>query len=131
MKNHIALAWKISPGTITGYNVYRENVELTHNQSDQTDALLTPTPITALTFEDDTVLPGKRYSYFVRSINDGVESNNSLSVVSHGVGKVSSATASAQGTRRLSDMSEFIKNDVSGMPQKPVAPLGLRITEEV
>lgn len=78
MAHQITINWDASPGPISGYNIYRGTSS--HNESPI--ALNGNTPIVGTSYVDNTVLPGKVYYYEITAVLNGVESTDSLEVVS-------------------------------------------------
>ena len=74
------LTWVASTNSgevgFSGYNVYRSEV----GGTETTPALNGATPITGLTFVDNTVEAGKTYFYVVTAIEGGLESVHSVEV---------------------------------------------------
>jgi hypothetical protein len=72
MANQITITWAASPSPISGYNVYRDGSNFALNNS----------PITEPTYTDNSVFPGNTYSYDVTAVLNGIESADSLTIVS-------------------------------------------------
>ena len=71
--HNVNLQWAASTDSVSGYNIYRGSA------AGQETTLLTPTPITTLTFDDTTETAGVWF-YVVKSVLNGVESNASIEV---------------------------------------------------
>jgi hypothetical protein len=69
--------WVASPTPVSGYNIYRGSALGNESNVPLNDSLITGT-----SFTDETVFPGLIYSYAVTAVFNGVESNESLDIVS-------------------------------------------------
>jgi fibronectin type 3 domain-containing protein len=68
--HYVSLAWKASPSSVTGYNVYRAS------QSGGPFTKLNSAPQSSLTYTDDNVQAGTTYYYAVTAVDsNSVESN--------------------------------------------------------
>ena len=68
----VALSWNASPSNVTGYNVYRSTT------SGAGYLRITASPLTSLTYVDDTVLSATTYFYVTTAVDEnGIESSNS------------------------------------------------------
>jgi hypothetical protein len=81
MAHQITIAWDASPGPVSGYNIYRG----TSSHNEASAPLNGITPVVGTTFTDNTVLAGKVYYYEITAVLNGVESLDSLEVVSTAV----------------------------------------------
>ena len=73
MSHSVQLSWTASTDPVSGYNVYRSAA------AGLKTTLLTPTPITGVTFTDTTAVAGNWF-YDVTAVENGVESLVSNSV---------------------------------------------------
>jgi fibronectin type 3 domain-containing protein len=68
----VALSWNASTSNVTGYNVYRSTT------SGAGYLRITTSPLTSLTYVDDTVLSATTYFYVTTAIDEnGIESASS------------------------------------------------------
>jgi fibronectin type 3 domain-containing protein len=68
----VALSWNASTSNVTGYNVYRSTT------SGAGYLKITTSPLTSLTYVDDTVLSATTYFYVTTAVDEnGIESSNS------------------------------------------------------
>jgi hypothetical protein len=68
----VALSWNASTSNVTGYNVYRSTTSGTGYLR------ITTSPLTSLTYVDDTVLSATTYFYVATAVDEnGIESSNS------------------------------------------------------
>jgi fibronectin type 3 domain-containing protein len=66
------LSWNASTSNVTGYNVYRSTT------SGAGYLKITTSPLTSLTYVDDTVLSATTYFYVTTAVDEsGIESSNS------------------------------------------------------
>lgn len=72
MANHITITWASMPSPVSGYNVYRNGSNFPLNNAG----------VTQSTYTDYSVFPGNTYTYDVTSIQNGVESVDSLTITS-------------------------------------------------
>jgi hypothetical protein len=77
MANHIRIDWAPSSTPISGYNVYRGTAA-----GNESNIPLNNSPVTDDFYIDYTVFPGQIYSYAVTAVLNGVESAESLDIVS-------------------------------------------------
>lgn len=81
MSHEITIQWDPSPGTISGYNVYRGTVSGNESKIPLNGGTLVP-PSPAPTFVDVTVAAGVVYYYEITAVLNGVESLDSVQVKS-------------------------------------------------
>ena len=68
----VALSWNASTSNVTGYNVYRSTT------SGAGYVRITASPLTSLTYVDDTVLSATTYFYVATAVDEnGIESSDS------------------------------------------------------
>ena len=77
MVHQITIQWNASPGPITGYNIRRGTAN-----GNEAATPLNLTPIVGTSYTDNTVYPGQVYSYEISAVYNGVESAESVSVIS-------------------------------------------------
>lgn len=80
MTHQITIAWNPNPGPISGYNVRRGTA-----LGNESPIPLNLVPITDTFYVDNTVYAGQTYSYEVTAVLNGVESPESLSIISNAV----------------------------------------------
>ena len=80
MSHSITIQWNASSGPISGYNIRRGTAA-----GNETSTPINASLITGTTYTDTTVYPGQVYSYEITAVYNGVESADSLSVVSTAV----------------------------------------------
>lgn len=80
MLHFIKLSWNPSPDPVDGYNVYRS--EISGGESSPAIMPLNSAPISATSYEDDTIQVGHKYYYEVRAVAGPVQSVVSNEVVS-------------------------------------------------
>lgn len=74
---HFRIDWDASATLISGYNIYRGGAD-----GNQSNIPLNNSPIEENFWIDETVFPGMTYSYSVTSVFNGVESPESLDIIS-------------------------------------------------
>jgi hypothetical protein len=75
VSHSVTLSWQASTSSVSGYNVYSTSTV------GGTLMKITPTPITTLSYTDNTVQAGLTYTYAVTAVGtDGVESADSTTV---------------------------------------------------
>jgi hypothetical protein len=75
--SQITISWNASPAPISGYNIRRGT-----GAGNESSVPLNATPVVGTSYTDNTVYSGQVYSYEVTAVYNGVESSESLSVVS-------------------------------------------------
>src|ERR1700676_3459044 len=76
MSSEITISWNASTG-VDGYNVYRGTAPGNESNVPYNTSLVTTT-----SFVDNAVYPGKVYSYEITAVAGGVESTDSIGVLS-------------------------------------------------
>jgi hypothetical protein len=77
MPHHITISWTASPGPISGYNIRRGTAH-----GNEGSVPLNAVPVVGTTYTDNAVFPGVSYSYEVTAVYNGVESSESLDILS-------------------------------------------------
>lgn len=77
MSHQITIAWSPSPTPVQGYNVYRGTAH-----GNESHVPINPTLVTGTSFTDTSVFPGQVYSYAVTAVSGGIESAESIDIVS-------------------------------------------------
>jgi len=77
MAHQITISWDPSPPPISGYNIRRGTAH-----GNEGSVPLNLVPVVATSFTDNTVYPGQVYSYAVSAVYNGVESVESIDIVS-------------------------------------------------
>jgi len=78
MAHQITVSWTASPPPVTGYNIRRG----TAPSNEGATPLNGVTPIVGTSYVDTAVFPGVTYSYEVTAVNNGVESAESIGILS-------------------------------------------------
>jgi len=81
LSHEITIQWDPSPGTISGYNVYRGTVSGNESKIPLNGSTLVP-PSATPTFVDVTVAAGVVYYYEITAVLNGIESLDSVQVKS-------------------------------------------------
>lgn len=74
MTHQITIAWDASPPPVSGYNIYRGTPQ------GKSGVPLNSRPVVDTSFRDGSVLAGQTYTYSVKAVLNGVESESSIEI---------------------------------------------------
>jgi hypothetical protein len=80
MVHQITISWNASPAPVSGYNIRRGTAV-----GNESPTPLNATPILGTSFTDNTVYAGQIYSYEITAVYNGVESAESLGIITPAV----------------------------------------------